>query len=171
MILYKSFNPLDYPKYDNYIAWNVDKIREIPMDTEIKVLLSNEDFEKAKVIYNDDCELLDINKETGECQVLIKRPIWGVPISFLDKYNPSQFEIYKAKECITDTIGGANAERTGEFWSGLFWNALINLKDAIRLGKRIYSSQIKGTKYSLYHRILIRQNGNQKNRNINKRSC
>lgn len=111
MILYKSFNPLDYPKYDNYIAWNVDKTREIPMDTEIKVLLSNEDFKKAKIIYNDDCELLDINKETGECQVLIKRPIWGVPISFLDKYNPSQFEIYKAKECITDTIVGGTYRR------------------------------------------------------------
>lgn len=111
MILYKSFNPLDYPKYDNYIAWNVDKTREIPMDTEIKVLLSNEDFKKAKIIYNDDCELLDINKETGECQVLIKRPIWGVPISFLDKYNPSQFEIYKAKECITDTIVGGGTYR------------------------------------------------------------
>lgn len=93
MILYKSFNSLEYPKYDNYIAWNVDKTREIPMDNEIRVLLSNEDFEKAKVIYNDDCVLLGINKQTGECDVLIKRPIWGVPISFLDKYNPNQFEI------------------------------------------------------------------------------
>ena len=26
-------------------------------------------------------------------KVRIKNPIWGVPISFLDKYNPSQFEI------------------------------------------------------------------------------
>lgn len=26
-------------------------------------------------------------------KIRIKNPIWGVPISFLDKYNPSQFEI------------------------------------------------------------------------------
>ena len=26
-------------------------------------------------------------------KIRIKNPIWGVPISFLDKYNPEQFEI------------------------------------------------------------------------------
>ena len=26
-------------------------------------------------------------------KVRIKNPIWGVPITFLDKYNPEQFEI------------------------------------------------------------------------------
>ena len=26
-------------------------------------------------------------------KVRIKNPIWGVPISFFDKYNPKQFEI------------------------------------------------------------------------------
>lgn len=26
-------------------------------------------------------------------KVRIKYPIWGVPITFLDKYNPKQFEI------------------------------------------------------------------------------
>lgn len=32
MILYKQYNPVDYPKYDNYDAINVDKVSEIPMD-------------------------------------------------------------------------------------------------------------------------------------------
>ena len=54
LILYKSYNENDYPKYDNYEAINVNKVAEIPVD-----------FPNAM----------------------------GVPITFLDKYNPAQFEI------------------------------------------------------------------------------
>ncbi len=54
LILYKNYNPQDYPKYDNYDAINVDKTNDIPCD-----------------YYG----------------------IMGVPITFLDKYNPDQFEI------------------------------------------------------------------------------
>ena len=43
-----------YPKYDNYDAINVDKVKQIPMDYD---------------------------------------GVMGVPITFLDKYNPEQFEI------------------------------------------------------------------------------
>ena len=31
-------------------------------------------------------------------KIRIKNPIWGVPISFLDKYNPEQFEIVKFRK-------------------------------------------------------------------------
>ena len=54
IILYKKYNPDEYPKYDNYDAINVDKTKDIPVD------------------YNG---------------------VMGVPITFLDKYNPDQFEI------------------------------------------------------------------------------
>jgi hypothetical protein len=54
LILYKTYNKDEFPKYDNYDAINVDKTNEIPVD------------------YMD---------------------AMGVPISFLDKYNPDQFEI------------------------------------------------------------------------------
>jgi len=54
LILYKTYNEEEYPKYDNYDAINVDKATEIPMDYE---------------------------------------GLMGVPITFLDKYNPEQFEI------------------------------------------------------------------------------
>ena len=54
MILYKTYNPEDHPKYDNYDAINVNKTSEIPMDYDGTI---------------------------------------GVPITFLDKYNPDQFEI------------------------------------------------------------------------------
>ena len=54
LILYKSYNPTEYPKYDNYDAIEVSKVAEVPMDYE---------------------------------------GVMGVPISFLDKYCPNQFEI------------------------------------------------------------------------------
>lgn len=56
LILYKKYygNEQYYPKYDNYDAINIDKIKDIPMD-----------YEGAM----------------------------GVPITFMDKYNPEQFEI------------------------------------------------------------------------------
>lgn len=54
MILYKRYNPEEYPKYDNYDAINIDKVNNIPADY----------FGKM-----------------------------GVPITFLDKYNPEQFKI------------------------------------------------------------------------------
>lgn len=54
LILYRIYNPQEYPKYDNYDAINVDKTKDIPMDY---------------------------------------KGILGVPITFLDKYNPAQFEI------------------------------------------------------------------------------
>ena len=54
LILYKSYNPEDYPKYDNYDAINVDKTSDIPFD-----------YDGAM----------------------------GVPITFMNKYCPEQFEI------------------------------------------------------------------------------
>lgn len=54
LILFKKYDPKEYPTYDNYNAINVDKTKDIPMDY---------------------------------------KGIIGVPITFLDKFNPDQFEI------------------------------------------------------------------------------
>jgi hypothetical protein len=54
LVLYKTYNPKEYPTYDNYDAIEVSKTKEIPMDYP---------------------------------------GVMGVPITFLDKYNPDQFEI------------------------------------------------------------------------------
>jgi hypothetical protein len=54
MVLYEKLGQNKYPKYDNYDAIEVGKLKEIPMDY------------------------------TG---------VMGVPITFVDKYNPDQFEI------------------------------------------------------------------------------
>ena len=54
LILFRKYNPQDYPKYDNYDAININKTVDIPVDYD---------------------------------------GVMGVPITFLDKYNPEQFKI------------------------------------------------------------------------------
>lgn len=54
LILYKKYTSLEYPKYDNYDAINVNYTKDIPDDYDGLI---------------------------------------GVPITFMDKYNPDQFEI------------------------------------------------------------------------------
>lgn len=54
IVLFKKYNEVEYPKYDNYDAINVDKTQDIPKDY---------------------------------------KGIIGVPITFMDKYNPDQFDI------------------------------------------------------------------------------
>ena len=54
LVLVKSYNPIDYPKYDNYDAIEVSRVTNIPKDYD---------------------------------------GVMGVPITFIDKYNPEQFEI------------------------------------------------------------------------------
>ena len=59
LILYKRYTPEEYPKYDNYNAINVDKVKDIPCDYD---------------------------------------GVMGVPITFLDKYCPEQFEILSCND-------------------------------------------------------------------------
>lgn len=63
LILIRKYNEEDYPKYDNYDAIEVSRVKNIPYDYE---------------------------------------GIMGVPITFLDKYNPDQFEIIKFRKCDDD---------------------------------------------------------------------
>ncbi len=59
LILYKTYTPEEYPKYDNYDAIEVSKSNEIPCDY---------------------------------------KGVMGVPVTFMNKYNPDQFEILGATE-------------------------------------------------------------------------
>ncbi len=63
LILYKTYNPEEYPHYINYDAIEVGKTSDIPMD-----------YDGAM----------------------------GVPITFLDKYNPDQFEILGKSTDVAD---------------------------------------------------------------------
>ena len=88
LILYKRYNPEEYPKYDNYDAINVDKVNEIPCDYD---------------------------------------GVMGVPITFLDKYNPEQFEI----------LGATESEGKG-FSNGLFNKEHFTITQPLVRGTRIY---------------------------------
>ena len=59
LILFHTYSPEEYPKYDNYDAINVNATNDIPVD-----------YDGAM----------------------------GVPITFLDKYNPEQFEIIRFRK-------------------------------------------------------------------------
>jgi hypothetical protein len=54
MILYKTYDPDEYPQYENYDAIEVSKTKDIPLDF---------------------------------------KGVMGVPVTFMNKYNPEQFEI------------------------------------------------------------------------------
>ena len=66
LILYRKYNPTDYPTYDNYDAIEVSKVKDIPAD-----------YDGAM----------------------------GVPITFLDKHNPEQFEILGCSYSYGEPIG------------------------------------------------------------------
>ena len=57
--LVKTYNPKDYPKYDNYLAFNVDKVKDIPKDDFIDIEIPDEEYEKWKKVYGDDLVILE----------------------------------------------------------------------------------------------------------------
>jgi hypothetical protein len=83
-------NDKDYPKYDNYDAIEVSKVKDIPADYD---------------------------------------GVMGVPITFLDKYNPEQFEILGRDY---DVKMGLLPEIVRSSWKGKIDRGYIN-------GKRIYA--------------------------------
>lgn len=87
LILYKEYNPDDYPKYENYHAIEVGKSNDIPKDYD---------------------------------------GVMGVPITFLYKYNPEQFEI----------LGATESEGKG-FSNGL-WIETSKVAQPVVHGQRIY---------------------------------
>ncbi len=89
LVLYKKYNRREYPKYDNYDAINVDKVRDIPVD------------------YDE---------------------VMGVPINFMDKYNPDQFEILG---CDYNVKQGLLPELVRPRWKGHLDRGYVN-------GKRLY---------------------------------
>lgn len=100
LILYKEFNSDEYPLYDNYNAWNVDKVADIPINTHFALVIDEERYKSLLNTYGNGCELIETLQETtpeGTTRALyrvkIENPILGVPITFLDKYNPTQFEL------------------------------------------------------------------------------
>lgn len=90
LILFRKFEQSKYPMYDNYLAFNVDKVADIPADKDIVIDTDKETYEKF-VNSNQQFDLMETDEVNYKLR--IKNPIWGVPITFLDNYCPKQFEI------------------------------------------------------------------------------
>lgn len=91
LILYKTYNDVDYQKYDNYDAIEVSKVSDIPMDYD---------------------------------------GVMGVPITFLDKYNPDQFEIVGSNR-------GVNQDNEGIYGRGSFINGKETFKRIFIRNKKV----------------------------------
>lgn len=89
--LKKHFNIVNNPIYDNYSAFEVAKVINIPQDNEIQVQINKNDLSGWQKVYRDDLTVIFTNDKMA--LVNIKRPIWSVPITFLNKYNPHEFNI------------------------------------------------------------------------------
>ena len=85
-VLWKKFNQDDYPAYDNYTAFEVSKVADIPVDNEIEAEIASENLDGWKVTYGDDLMILDDDGKIAKVKLVA--PIFGVPITFMDKYNP-----------------------------------------------------------------------------------
>ena len=96
LVLYKKYDPDEYPRYYNYDAIEVSKVSDIPMDY------------------------------AGQM---------GVPITFIDKYNPDQFEIIGKGVQLEKTIRfpGDKAtlwiEKDGRPWKAPFERVIIKNKE------------------------------------------
>ena len=74
LILTKTYNEKDYPKYDNYDAINVDKVKDIPYDYDgvmgVPITIFDYDLDEAVIL--DARDYGKTNKQTGKSTLLIK---------------------------------------------------------------------------------------------------
>jgi hypothetical protein len=59
LVLHKKYNPQDYPKYDNYEAIEVSKVKDIPCDKYIELIVGEERLQSLKETYGYDLEVLE----------------------------------------------------------------------------------------------------------------
>ena len=57
--LVKTYNPKDYPKYDNYLAFNVGKVKDIPKDDFIDIEIPDNEYDKWKSVYGDNLTIIE----------------------------------------------------------------------------------------------------------------
>lgn len=120
LILCEKYDSKKYPKYDNYDAIEVGKVADIPCDYEEGYLVP---IEYKQRLLDAGFELGSdrIDENGNECVCVRERErnnllasivpkeqihytsgVMGVPITFLDKYNPKQFQIVGLDRYVAD---------------------------------------------------------------------
>ncbi len=148
-------NEKDYPKYDNYDAINVDKVADIPCDyyedmgvpityldkhnpEQYEIIKFRKGNDEKDLTYTVETDTILTDRQTdrqtdAELRLTSESSsgarcngIMGVPITFLEKFNPEQFEI----------VGATESEGKG-FAAGL-WNAESGIAQPVVCGTRRY---------------------------------
>lgn len=175
MVVWKAFDQKNYPAYDNFGAFEVSKVADLPKDEEIEAIIDSSNLKGWQDTYHDDLQIL--SNDGKKAKIKVQRPIWGVPITVLDKYNPeSNIEQHNLAKDF-DILGLAK----GPTWNSInhidaykkYQNAKqINTKGKISTGGKVNTApniimnNPKGTYYladnasgkikSLYARVFLR---------------
>ena len=91
LLLYKNYDPEIHQVYDNYCAINVNKIVDIPIESDIELEIADKDLPKWQSVYGSDLTI--ISQGGGRTVIRVYNPVFGVPITFLNYHNPEQFDI------------------------------------------------------------------------------
>ena len=104
--LFENYSPDKYPMYDNYLAINVDRVSDIPCNEWFEMTVGEDRYNKLKETYGDDCVLIDGDDVNKQYRIKVRNIVMGVPITFLDKYCPKQFEILGLLNSSSETLAG-----------------------------------------------------------------
>lgn len=85
-ITFKEWNNADYPIYDTYPAFEVAKVSNLPFVQKTTIIINSDMLDLCKQVYKNDLTVLSKNDQTAK--ININRPIWGVPITFIEKDYP-----------------------------------------------------------------------------------
>ena len=166
--LFENYSPDKYPMYDNYLAINVDRVSDIPCNEWFIMTVGEDRYNKLKATYGDDCVLIDGDDVKKQYRVKVRNIVMGVPITFLDKYCPKQFEILGLLNSSSETLAGIpiiatydnykEVKQDGSFTksSGKKTNGNPVLKGKPKKGN-YYINEKQECVYSCFSRIVIRR--------------
>lgn len=168
----KYFKQQDYLPYDNYAAFEVGRINDIPVDTTITAKILTANVRNWQEFYQGDLTIL---KQDNEYTVVkINRPVWGVPITFLAKYSLRIADDYEIMG-LTGSRGWNNINKLKNY------KQYVNIRHVSKFGKITWggsmptragvidnntksayylADNVKGKFVKKYARILIRKRKN-----------
>ena len=174
VVIFESFDFVPHPAYDNYPAFEVSKVVDIPAQQRVQADIDSDNLQGWINQYKDDIRVL--SNDGRIAHVEINYPIYGVPITFMDKYNPSsiiekhnlgkEFDILGLSKGATwndinhiDTIKrykNAKQVKGDKVTNGSKINTSVAIIDNNATGTYYTADNAKGKIVSKYARIFIR---------------